>query len=258
MASIDRLQAYFRQIARQQYETVPVPGFTLFFHPADGLPFFNYAIPNGPLVADLDAALLLLRAEFSARRRRPRFEFVEECAPALAPALRAAGFSEEARQQLMICTSESWRSAPTVPGLEIAELSRASTAEEIQVFLTLQRRGFDPGSRNPSTEEEARRFLGTLGAGRAFVARLEGRPAGAGMYSSPLDRITEVVGLATLEPYRRRGIATALAAQAVSSALASGVEVVCLTAADARAGRVYERVGFVPCATMLAYVDAGG
>lgn len=247
-----------REIARQRYETASVPGLTLFFHPTDDLPFFNYAIPDGPLVLDLQAALSLLRAEFGRRGRRPRFEFVAEYVPALAPALLAAGFAEEARQQLMICTSDSWRSAPTAPGLEIAELSQASTVEEMQTFLTLQRQGFDPESRNPSAEEEARRFLGTLGAGRAFVARLEGGPAGAGMYSSPLDGITEVVGLATLEPYRRRGIATALTAQAVSSALKGGVEVVCLTAADARAGRVYERVGFVPYATMLAYVDAGG
>ena len=51
------------------------------------------------------------------------------------------------------------------------------------------------------------------------------------------------------------GIATALAAHAVRSAFERGVEGVCLVAADARAGRVYGRIGFEACATMLAYVE---
>jgi predicted GNAT family acetyltransferase len=37
-------------------------------------------------------------------------------------------------------------------------------------------------------------------------------------------------------------------------AFKQGAEVVCLTAADQRAGRLYERVGFRPYATMLAYI----
>ena len=125
----------------------------------------------------------------------------------------------------------------------------------MQTFLTIQRRGFDPETTQPATEEEARQFLSTLGWGRAFVAWLDGEPVGVGMVNAPLDGIAEIVGLATLSPYRRRGIATALTARAVQSALLAGVEVVCLTAADARAGRVYERVGFVPYATMLDYVE---
>ena len=75
------------------------------------------------------------------------------------------------------------------------------------------------------------------------------------MYTAPFDGLAEVLGLATLEPFRRRGIATALTATAVQSALEQGVEVVCLTAADERAERVYARVGFARFATMLAYID---
>ncbi len=74
------------------------------------------------------------------------------------------------------------------------------------------------------------------------------------MYTSPCDGLTEVAGLATLEPFRRRGIATQLAALAVEQALEQGADVVFLTAADEHAVRVYERVGFARFATMLAFI----
>ncbi len=255
-APIARLQAYLRYSAQRQYESIPVPPFTLFFHPSDVLTYFNYAIPDGPSFEDLAAPLAALRREFDARGRLPRFEFVEEYVPQLAPALRSAGFVEEARQALMVCTAETYLPAPDVPGLTISELTGASTPDEVQTFLTCQRRGFDLHDAGPP-EGDVEHFLGTIGAGRAFVAWLGEQPVGAGVYTAPFDGVTEVAGLATLEPFRRRGIATALTALAVRRALEQGVEIACLTAADERAGRVYERVGFVRHATMLAYSQEG-
>ncbi len=253
-APVARLQAYLRHSAQRQYESVPVPPFTLFFHPTDALTFFNYAIPDDPPFDDLEAPLAMLRSEFAARGRVPRFEFVEEYAPQLAPALRAAGFAEEARQALMVCTAATYSPAPEVPGLALSELTGASAPDEVRTFLTCQRRGFDPHDAG-ATEAGVEHFLQTVGAGRAFVAWLEGQPVGAGIYTAPFDGVTEVAGLATLEPFRRRGIATTLTALAVRRALEQGVDIACLTAADERAGRVYERVGFARCATMLAYVQ---
>lgn len=253
--AVARLQAYLRHSAQQRYQSVSVPYFTLFFHPTDALTYFNYAIPDGPCFGDLAGPLSLLRSEFARRGRRSRLEFIAEFAPWLAPALQAAGFAEEARQPFMVCTAESYRPASRVPGLAIAELDHDAAVSEVQDLLTTQRRGFDARATEAATETEAREFLNMMGAGRAFVARLEGEPVGAGMYTAPLDRVTEITGLATLELFRRRGIGTALAARAVQSALQCGAEVICLTAADERAGRVYERVGFARCATMLAYID---
>ncbi len=254
-ALIGRLQAYLRHSARRQYESVSVPPFTLFFHPSDTLTYFNYAIPDGSSFDDAEASLAALRREFAARGRLPRLEFVEEYAPSLAPALRAAGFVEEARQALMVCTAATYTPAPDVPGLILTEVTGASTPDEVRTFLTCQRRGFDPQDAG-ATEAGVEHFLRTVGAGRAFVAWLDGQPVGAGVYTAPFDGVTEVAGLATLEPFRRRGIATALTALAVRRALEQGVEIACLTAADERAGRVYERIGFARCATMLAYAES--
>jgi GNAT superfamily N-acetyltransferase len=253
--SSGRLQAALRRSAQRQYESVSVPPFTLFFHPTDAFPAFSYAIPYEPCGGDLGDSLSKLRREFAARGRRPRFEFIEEYIPELGPALLAAGFVEEARQPLMVCTPDSHRPAPEVPGLTITQLCSASSVDEIQEFLTVQRRGFDPLGGQPATAEEAVQFRGVLGEGLALVARLWGEPVGVGLVTEPLDGVAEVVGLATLEPYRRRGIGTALAAQAVESALEQGVEAAMLSAEDERAGRVYERVGFVRRATMLAYAS---
>ncbi len=253
--SIARLQAYLRHSAQRQYESISVPPFTLFFHPSDALTFFNYAIPDSPTFGDLTAPLAALRNEFAARGRCARFEFVEEYAPPLAPALSAAGFAEEARQALMVCTAATYSPAPDAPGLALTEVTGASAPDEVRTFLTCQRQGFDPQDAG-ATEADVEHFLRTVGAGRAFVAWLAGRPVGAGAYTAPFDGVAEVNGLATLEPFRRRGIAAALTALAVRRALAQGVEIACLTAADERAGRVYERVGFARCATMLAYSES--
>jgi GNAT superfamily N-acetyltransferase len=254
--SIARLQAYLRHSAQQQYEAISVPFFTLFFHPTDTLTYFNYAIPDEPCGDDLEASLSMLRNEFAAHGRCPRIEFIEEFAPQLAPALRAGGFAEEARQQLMVCTAETYWPAPEVLDLTITELTSESTTSEVQDYLTTQRWGFDVHNAEVATEDDAEQFLRMIGNGRAFVAWLEGQPVGVGMYTAPFDRVTEVAGLATLEPFRRRGTATVLTALAVQRALEQGVEVVCLTASDERARRVYGRVGFVRYATMLAYIDS--
>ena len=83
-----------------------------------------------------------------------------------------------------------------------------------------------------------------------------GRAVCAGMFTNPFDGLTEVVGVATLSAFRRRGIGTALVGAAVQQAFSLGLEAVYLTAADQWAGRVYERVGFTPCATMLTFAES--
>ncbi|MDQ4078365.1 MAG: hypothetical protein M3220_19230 [Chloroflexota bacterium] len=71
MIPISRLQAYLRHSAQQQYETVSIPPFTLFFHPSDPFPYFNYAIPDEPVTGDQREPLEKLRAAFQSRDRQP-------------------------------------------------------------------------------------------------------------------------------------------------------------------------------------------
>src|ERR1035441_1662490 len=201
LALLERIQAQMREVARCQYEAVPVPPFTLFFHTTDPLPYFNYAIPDGPGAASgsLTAPLNRLEAEFHARRRVPRFEFVEACAPRLDEALEAHGFALENRPQLMVCPRGKERAAPAVNGLDIATLDAAAVLHP------------------------------------------------------PHDGLTELVGVSPLEAFRRRGIGGFLSSAAVRAAFERGVSLAFLSAADARAGRVYEAAGFSPAGHSLFY-----
>lgn len=74
----------------------------------------------------------------------------------------------------------------------------------------------------------------------------------------PLGGATEVVGVATLPAYRRRGLAAALTSALVQDALERGVELVCLSAGDGDVARVYERVGFCRVGTFVDAEPAAG
>jgi GNAT superfamily N-acetyltransferase len=252
---LERIQAQMRTVARHLYEAVPVPPFTLFFHATDPLPYFNYAIPDGPGAAsrNLTAPLDRLESEFRARRRVPRFEFVEACAPRLAEALEAHAFALENRAQLMICRRGKERAAPTVRGLDIATLDAATPLEEFVVFLDVQRRAFGLPYGRPPSDEESLSLRETLGDGFAFLARIAGEPVATAMIQPQHEGLTELVGVATLEAFRRRGIGGFLSFAAVRAAFLRGVSLAFLSAADARAGRVYEAAGFSPAGHSLFY-----
>jgi ribosomal protein S18 acetylase RimI-like enzyme len=253
--TVERLQAYIRSVVAREREPVNVPPFTLFIHPSDDSTFFNYAIPDAPAGAYLHEPLAVLRAEFRRRGRHARFEFIEEYAPDLPAALRAGGFAEESRLHLMTCTRATYRPAPQIHGLAVVTLDRGAPLDAVREHLDVNSRGFNPAA-EPATAAAAEAFRRGLEESRAFTAYLDGQAAGAGMFTAPLDGLTELVGIATLEQFRRRGVATALTAQAARAAFDRAAGTVFLSAADEQAGRVYERVGFRPFATMLAYAEA--
>ncbi|WP_169460861.1 GNAT family N-acetyltransferase [Ktedonobacter racemifer] len=168
------------------------------------------------------------------------------------PILRSSGWSKVERSQVMICTPETYRLAPEVLGLAITTLSHKSRVEEICEGLDTNALGFDPQAER-ATIHEAEEFRSSLFLSRAFTARLHGQPVGAGMFTEIYEGLTEHVGITTLEPFRRRGIAAALTAYMTLRAFQQGATLVFLIAANARAGRVYERVGFRPHATRVVY-----
>ncbi len=256
MIAIARLQAYLRESARQRYEAVAIPPFTLFFHPTEAASHYNYAIPDEPVGGDLGASLSELCQAFASRGRQPRFEFIAGFAPDLAPALQVAGFVEESRAILMICTPETYRPAPEVPDLTVTILGEDTSLTDMGAVMAVQHEGFSMTSRDPVSDAEAAEFLKWLAGTTFFLARLEGEPVSAGSLIAPLDGLAEVAGIATRPAYRRRGIATVITDYTLRTAFARGVEIALLTAGDEQAGRVYERVGFLRVGMALAYGEA--
>jgi ribosomal protein S18 acetylase RimI-like enzyme len=259
MLTPDRLETYLRHAAAHSHDTEEMPPFVLFFDPHDALRYFNYAKTTIPFASDGEApgvqeALARLVAAFEARNRLPRFEFTQEFAPGLPAILRAADFVEEARQPMMLCDADSYRFVPPPRGLSIVELTPASPPEHIRGYIEVQRQGFAEDDSATASAEEVGQMRLQLGTGsRSFVALWDGEPVGAGACTVLLDGLSELVGVATPPRLRRRGIASALTSAAVAAQLAAGAEAVFLTAEDEDAGRVYERVGFRPFATALAY-----
>ena len=263
MIKPDRLEDYMRRAAGPGRETVRIPPFVIFLDPAEPLRFFNYAHPLEPIVGDpeslhsrLAEPLIALRTLFASHKRIPRFEYVEEFAPDLADVLVAAGFVQEGRYPLLVCDPQSFRAAPRVHGLAISQLAVDSPSADLQDFVVIERQGFGHRVTEEVTEDDCEDLRDAMRrGGLAFLARLDGRLAGVASCTAPLDGLTELTGIATLPAFRRLGIATAITATAAQVAFGRGVEAAFLTAGDAQAGCVYQRAGFRPQATALAYWD---
>jgi hypothetical protein len=168
--TVARIQAQLRASASQNYEAVATPPFTCFFNPDDPSPWSNYAIPDLSIRGDVTEALSVLRAVFGSRARQPRFEFIEEYTPDLAPALAVHGFVEEMRALLMVCTQATYQSASPIPDVPVMELTAAAPLAAIQEFLTVQRRGFGYEDATAVSEAEAQQFRDRFQMTRLFAA----------------------------------------------------------------------------------------
>lgn len=256
MSLIERLQDSMRHAASERYTSVRIPPFTAFFHPFDALVYLNYAIPDGPVTGDTREALRRLRAEFEARQRTPRFEYIDALAPQLAGMLRAAGYRQEAEARLMVCTRDTFTPIRAPDGLTLSVLTPESPREEARAFCATTQEGFVPGTPPVISDEEVSKALADLKNGRAFLARMDGKPVAGGLFSSPHQGTSELAGVATLQEWRGRGIGAALVSRAAEEAFARGVEVLFLSTITEQAGRLYERAGFRFLTRMLFYVDA--
>jgi predicted GNAT family acetyltransferase len=228
----ERIQRYLRARAAAGREAVPAGAFTLYLHPVMRRhPFLNYAIPNEGATRDDGAGLVAAARE---RSLVPRVEAVEPCAPWIRD---MPGFEVELEPPLMACTTPVHLRSPArlVP---VKPRSR-----HVEAMLTAQHEAFgDP----PPTEERIATWS-ELGV----AALVGGEVVGGATFSAPMDGMTEVGGIAVLEPFRRQGIAGALTAEATRLGLAAGASLVLLSPGDDGAQRVYERAGFVTASRMI-------
>lgn len=238
--SIMRLQRFLRAVAAPGREVVELPPFTAYFHATDPLKYLNYAIPADgaePTGEEIDR----LRAAFRERERLPRLEWIEEAAPRVATALEAAGFREELRTPLMSCTADDL----TEPAVENTTVEPVGP-ENLRAASDIQRVAF--GGKPLAPDEQP-----PPPSGGAVLARVGGEPASVGQWTRVSDACSEIVGIATAEAWRRRGLAGLVTAAAARGAFEAGATTCVLSPGDETAQRVYARAGFRRVATMLHY-----
>jgi ribosomal protein S18 acetylase RimI-like enzyme len=250
---IASLQDYQRKAAAHTKQVHACAPFHLYLHPTDSFRFFNFAIPDHPIEELSREELDALEAAFVAHERTLRFEFLHEYTPRLRRVLDSLAVPLESENPLLVCRPDTWTGVPRLAGLEIRRLTPDSPDDDLAADIDVGSRGFGEVGRD-ATPERVADLRRRLGAGNQyFLARMNGEPAGVGAYMVLLDGMTEVVGIATLPEYRRRGIAAAVTAEITRHAFEQGAHTAFLTAADDDASRVYQRSGYRRIGTGLAY-----
>lgn len=240
-----RCEESARQQAALTREVVRFGPFEGLIDRADALIWLNYAVP----VASLDdleaarAALGDLARHFEQRERRPRFEFHAGPWPTLPALLEQANFQLQARHPLLVCTAADLR-LHVAPTVTTERVGADAPDADLAAFIRIQASGFGDsvGQLGP---ERLGYLREEIASGNAIygLARIAGEPAGVAMLGC-VDEVGEIVGVATYEAYRRRGVAAMLCSQLASDFFASGGAIAWLSAGDEIAQATYVKIGF--------------
>jgi ribosomal protein S18 acetylase RimI-like enzyme len=239
---------------RRRPAVVEIGGFVAGFDPGTTSPYINYATPQsgveptGPDVAALIAA-------FRERGLKPRLEFAPDAAPAVEPALRAAGFSTEETHEYLVCTpdtaADASRQSDDVPrhGAQIVETP--ATDEDYASIDAAMSEGFG-GEFAPSAHGAARlRRVQENGGAVRFVRAPDGSCAGGAACSPPAVGTCELSGVSTRPLLRGHGIATAVTIALTEAMFAQGADSVWLEYSGEGSRRIYQRLGYRPQGTRL-------
>jgi ribosomal protein S18 acetylase RimI-like enzyme len=240
---------------RRRPEAVETGGFIVGFDPATTSPYINYATPlPGAEPTRQDVAALI--AAFRTRGLKPRLEFAPDAAPAVEPALCAAGFTTEAVHEYLVCTPATLTmprsGAADVPVVE----TPASDRDYAAIDAALAEAFTGEFAASPEGAARLRRIQENGGAVR-FVRAPGGGCAGGATCSAPAVGTAELAGVGTRPAFRGRGIAAAVTAALTEAMFARGAESVWLEYSGEGSRRVYERVGYRPRGTRR-YVSLEG
>ncbi|MEU3053375.1 GNAT family N-acetyltransferase [Streptomyces griseus] len=239
MTMANAVQDYARTLTLRSPAHYRVGPFTVRHNPDWELKYANYAIPDREAEPTADEVAALVDA-FREHERLPRLEFLPAWAPAVEPALLAAGFTVENRAPLLACGREDLRRPEPVDGLRITV---PSTEAEFTDAARVQHQGFGgEGEPEPGMTDWLR--AAAAGDGVAALAVLDGTPAGAGGCSVAVDGLSELAGLAVAAPFRRRGVGTALSAWLTDRALDQGCRTVWLEPGGPDVERIYASIGY--------------
>ncbi|EWT03048.1 acetyltransferase [Intrasporangium oryzae NRRL B-24470] len=251
-----RLEAYYDLAPRANAEVEQVGPFTLFVARPGAWPY--YARPR--LGLDPASAAGLTKGDVTAVLARqeeldvPRaLEWVHETTPALLDAARGAGMTVEQCPLLVLdgdpVAAQVRQTVRPLPpddpdiGLVEAAIGVGFGAAGTQVGPESLAERDAQAAAQP---ERATWAADRIASGRwvligAFDA--DAGPVGGGSHN-PRGTVSEIVGVAVLPAFRRRGIAAALTAALAHDGMSRGITTVFCSAQDDAVARVYEGVGF--------------
>ena len=247
---IARIHNQLRAALAAQLDAHPVADFTCFFNPDDDSTWSNAAIPNHSESGRDVVGIQQMIDTFFTHSRTPNLEYIAEFAPDLADALETHGFIRNETAPLMACTRKTFTAAKNIVYLQISVVDDMIAMQSV---VTIQRRSFGSPDAPAATAAEAEEARNRFHANSFYVAKLNGEPAAAGSLQLPYNGIAEVSGIATLPDYRRRGIASAITSTIAQQAFDNGLDTLFIMAADQNVRRIYARLGFEDCGTVLTY-----
>lgn len=262
------IERYYDHVPRRACRVEDFSPFALFVQTGAGWPY--YARPSLGATQFTTADVARVRARQRQLNIPQAFEWVHDTTPLLQAVALQSGLQVN-RHPLMVLQGP--------PVYDLAEAAGVSVRlvtedDDIALFGSVAHVGFShPGTergeagiadanhlaadRLPVSLDFERERI-RAGVTVMAVALLDGMPVAVGSHQ-PMGSVTELVGIATLPAYRRRGIAGILTAFLVRDALARGVRTIVLTAGNDDVARVYQRIGFnqIGTACIAQPVDEG-
>ncbi|MFC7532762.1 GNAT family N-acetyltransferase [Actinoplanes sp. GCM10030250] len=265
----DRLERFYDALPRPWSRSEEIGSLTLFIREGEGWPY--YARPrvgsHTPSAADITAT-----------RQRQRelglpetFEWVHETTPDLLAVARSAGLA------VLLAPLLTLDPAALVPDLPVRgatirylDPAAASFAADLRASRAVARLGFGaPAYRSsletvektlvidgagpverdaaaPLSDEAVQQARDMFDSGDYLTAVVESSTEGilTTATSQRVGEVAEIVGVATLPSARRRGYASQLTATLAGRLLASGTDLIFLSAGDDDVARLYTKVGF--------------
>jgi ribosomal protein S18 acetylase RimI-like enzyme len=255
-----RIDAYLDAAPRTAASTETIGPFTLFLNQGHGWRY--YARPTPGATGITAEAIEAVRARQRELAQPEALEWIAELAPEVGPAARRAGMRVIEHPLMVLTHDVAVGAAPE--GVQVAivdaddDLAALSAVAEVG-FATPGTATGTPGAAEAAaaaTGQNADTIAfqrGRMLAGLtvAAAARLSGVVAAVGWHQ-PLDGATEIVGVATLPAFRRRGLGAMVTGALVADALERGTDLVFLSADDDDVARVYAKVGFAHVGTASA------
>lgn len=270
-ASVDgvllELERYFDAVPREHARVEEVGPFTLFAGDPEGWTFCARprlsGAPSGVSPTPYDASSVrdVLR-RMSDLGLPPVIEWVHEVTPDLLAAVLADGTLEVEEIPLMVLAPGQATASPaadvTVRVVGPSDLDALAQARAVAA-LAFAAPGTEVGDagvaeRDAAVEPVPDPLLDVLRRGEVAWVVAEHRDHGVVACGRhlPLHGVTEVVGVATLPAFRRRGLAADVTRALVGHASAGGNRTVFLTASSADVARLYAGLGFERVATAYA------